>query len=432
MTETNKPGTQITKLLELAQADPRLLQELERFRRTLVVMFSDIQGSTVYFEKHGDAAGLLMVHQCNDTVRRLVEKHCGTVIKTIGDGTMATFPEPRSAVEAAIEIQRALEEFGAARAEAERIALRIGMHYGAGIVRSNDVFGDVVNMASRVESVAKPGQIVLSEEIYEQVRLCDFTIRELGRFSLKGKTGERTLFRVIWNQVQGAPTQFLVGPPDLSAAAPLAFKLQLVSKGGSAGAEYPVESELAIELSTEGTLVVSKDFHSSSLRARVFLQNQALFVEERSAVGEGVFLRLANPYVLEHQDIFLVGQQVFRYEEKPEASSSMTQLGIGLEQIDLAARDAAELVRTDASGNTTGRYPLNLPEVHMGRTRGTYVFPDDNLMSRSHVRIFERGEDFLLEDVGSRNGTFVKVRGKTPLLSGSALLIAGQLLRVIH
>ena len=432
MTETNKTGTQVAKLLELAQADPRLLQELERFRRTLVVMFSDIQGSTVYFEKHGDAAGLLMVHQCNDTIRRLVEKHGGSVVKTIGDGSMATFPEPRGAVEAAMEIQTALAEAGAARAEAERIALRIGMHYGTGIVRTNDVFGDVVNMASRVESVAKPGQIVVSEEICEQVRPCGFTIRELGRFTLKGKTGERTLFRVIWNQVQGTATEYWAGPPDPSAATPLSFKLQLVGKDGSGGAEYPVESELAIELSTQGTLAVSKDFGSSSLRARVFLQDRALFVEERSAAGEGVFLRLTNPHVLEHQDIFLVGQQVFRYEEKPEASTSLTQLGVGLEEIDLGARDAAELVRSDATGNPRGRYPLNLPEVKLGRTRGTYVFPDDNLMSRAHVRIFQRGEDFLLEDVGSRNGTFVKVRGRAPLPSGSALLIAGQLLRVIH
>src|SRR5271157_3170925 len=127
MTETNKPGTRVAKLLELAQADPRRLQELERFRLTLVVMFSDIQGSTAYFEKYGDAAGLFMVHQCNDAIRRRVEKHGGTVIKTIGDGTMATFPEPKNAVEASIKIQTELNELSAARKELERIALRIGM-----------------------------------------------------------------------------------------------------------------------------------------------------------------------------------------------------------------------------------------------------------------------------------------------------------------
>src|SRR6202008_2104898 len=230
-------------------------------------MFSNIKGSTAYFEKHGDAAGLFMVHQCNDTIRRLVEKHGGTVVKTIGDGTMATFPEPRSAVKSAIEIQRALAELGAARAEPERIALRIGMHYGTGIVRTNDIFGDVVNMASRVESVAAPGQIVVSEEIYEQVREGSFIIHELGRFPLKGKAGERTLFRVFWDQVEGAPA---VAPPELPVAALPDLKLQLVHKDGSGGTEYPVQFEVAVGLSTEGNLVVSHDFHFlSSVCARV-------------------------------------------------------------------------------------------------------------------------------------------------------------------
>lgn len=434
MTETNKPGIRVTKLLELAQTDPTRLQELEQFRRTLVVMFSDIQGSTAYFEKYGDAAGLFMVHQCNDSIRRLVEKHGGTVVKTIGDGTMATFPEPKNAVEAAIDIQTAMTELAAARPELERIALRIGMHYGTGIVRTNDIFGDVVNMASRVESVAAPGQIVLSEEIYEKVRDGGFTIRELGRFTLKGKTGERTLFRVIWNVVQGVPTDYGVGSPDPGEASSAGFKLQLIQKDGTGGAEYTVKSELGIGLTKEHTLVVSEDLQSSSMCARVFVQDEALFVEGRSAAGEGVFLRLASAYVLEHQDIFLAGQQVFRYEEKPEASSSSTDhlTGTVAGSSENAFRDAAELAGTDAKGNPTGRYPLKGQEVQLGRTKGTYVFPDDNLMSRAHIRILQRGEDYVLEDVGSRNGTFVKVRGKTSFPSGSALLIAGHLLRAVH
>ena len=431
MNEANNSGIlRITRLLELAQSDPSLLQELDRYRRTLVVMFSDIQGSTAYFEKHGDGAGLFMVHRCNEMIRRLVEKYGGTVIKTIGDGTMATFPEAKGAVEAAIEIQIALNDLAAAHSEAERIALRIGLHYGTGIVRTNDVFGDVVNMASRVESVAAAGQIVISQEVYEKVRECNFTIHELGRFSLKGKTGERTLFRIVWDQAQGVPTW--AGAPDLSVATSPNFKLQVVHKDRSAGEEYPVQSELAVGWSGNGALIVSNNFDNTPFGARVFVQEGALFVEARSATGESVFLRLASSHVLEHQDIFLVGRQIFRYEERPEATTSLTDIGTSLAEIDLVARDAAELVRIDAKGNTAERYPLNAAEVQIGRTRGTYVFPEDNLMSRAHVRISQRGEDFVLEDAGSRNGTFVKVRGKTPLASGSALLIAGQLLRVLQ
>ena len=372
-----------------------------------------------------------MVHQCNDTIRRLVQKHGGAVIKTIGDGTMASFPEPKSSVEAAIEIQKAFTDLAATRPEPERIALRIGMHYGSGIVRTHDIFGDVVNMASRVESVAAPGQIVLSEEIYEQVRECGFTIRELGRFTLKGKAGERTLFRVLWNEAQSVATDCGVGSLDPCLPASSGFKLQLIHKDGTAGTEYPVSSELAIGLSKEHTLVVSGDFQSPSVCARVFVQDEALFVEERGSQAEGVFLRLASAYVLEHQDIFLAGQQMFRYAEMPGPSSSSTAISTD-PSANADAADTAELLRTDARGNLTGRYPLKGPEVRVGRAQGTYVFPDDNLMSRAHIRILRRGEDYVLDDLGSRNGTFVKVRGKVPFPLGSALLIAGQILKAIQ
>lgn len=164
--------------------------------------------------------------------------------------------------------------------------------------------------------------------------------------------------------------------------------------------------------------------------ARVFVQDKALLVEGRSAVGEGVFLRLASAYVLEQQDTVVAGEQIFHYQEtpsdKPETAVPSTELA------DIKPAVAAELVRADAKGNPTGRYPRNVPDVRLGRTRGTYVFPDGNLMSPAHIRILQRGEDFVLEDVSSRNGTFVKVRGKTPLSSGCSPLIAGQLLRVIH
>src|ERR1035437_1117900 len=81
-----EPGSGIAKLLDLAREDPTCIEKLEKLRRTITVMFTDIQGSTAYFEKYGDAAGLVMVHHCNDALRRIVQDHRGRVIKNIGDG----------------------------------------------------------------------------------------------------------------------------------------------------------------------------------------------------------------------------------------------------------------------------------------------------------------------------------------------------------
>jgi class 3 adenylate cyclase len=418
----------VTKILLRAQDDANALLELEQFRRTLVVMFSDIQGSTAYFEKHGDAAGLFMVRQCNDTIRQLVEKYGGTVIKTIGDGSMATFPEARNAVQTAIEIQNALAHSSNAASEEDRVAVRIGMHYGTGIVGTNDVFGDVVNVAARVESVAKPRQIVLSEEVYEQVRECGFNILRLGRFALKGKTGERTLFRVKLDQDQDTNAD-----SGVEAAAPVSshvFKLQALTRGGDVAAEYTVHAELGIQVLADGKLNFCSDLHPAPLCARVFVEGEQLFIEQVETQGVGIFVRLSGAHVLEDRDILVAGKQTFRYEENHPATSWANETATVAVADLLPPANAATLTRIESGGKSISRYPLSAMQVQFGRTRGDHVFAEDNLMSRAHMKISQRGEDFVVEDLGSRNGTFVKVSRKTPLAAGSVLIISGQLLKV--
>ena len=65
--------------MQSSKAQEELLAQLEKFRRTIIVMFTDIKGSTAYFEKYGDVAGLMMVHQCNDMLRQIVESHGGHI-----------------------------------------------------------------------------------------------------------------------------------------------------------------------------------------------------------------------------------------------------------------------------------------------------------------------------------------------------------------
>src|SRR5213082_1891286 len=163
------PANSVTQIMQSSRGQNELLAELEKFRRAITVMFTDIKGSTAYFEKYGDVAGLMMVHQCNDSLRQIVENHGGRVVKTIGDAIMATFEDCKESVLASIEMQKALIDFNAPKPEQDHVFIRIGLNYGQGIVKSNDVFGDVVNVASRVESVALPEQIVISDSVNQQV-----------------------------------------------------------------------------------------------------------------------------------------------------------------------------------------------------------------------------------------------------------------------
>jgi pSer/pThr/pTyr-binding forkhead associated (FHA) protein len=102
-----------------------------------------------------------------------------------------------------------------------------------------------------------------------------------------------------------------------------------------------------------------------------------------------------------------------------------------MDMSELLKEPVAEFVRLTPEGNEDGaRFPLNHQEITWGRNKGTYVFPEDGFMSRSHAKLYQRGDSFFLEDLGSRNGTFVKVREKAPVPVGATVLMGGQLLKV--
>lgn len=431
-----QPANSVTQIMQSSRTQEELLAELEKFRRTVTVMFTDIKGSTAYFEKYGDVAGLMMVHQCNDMLRQVVEKHAGRVVKYIGDAIMAVFEDPRESVLAAIEMENAMGPFNAPRPEADHVFIRIGLNYGVGIVKSNDVFGDVVNVASRVESVASPEQIVISDTLNQQVcRLPDFKIQHLGRYQLKGKEEERDLFEVVWTDKKSPQANVshtvVLGGPKFHVVEPK-FKLQHIRKDGSMGAEYAMK---------DGKLTVGRqgcdasfatDPHLAPQHARFYVDRGQLMVEDISQ-GAGIFVRLVATYTLQGGDIVMMGRQVFQFHEKAEAVTRAAATGTTMVDMSTILNEpVAEFiaVRPDGSLDVGVRYPFNDQEVTWGRNKGTYVFPDDGFMSRAHAKVYQRGENFFLEDTGSRNGTFVKVRGNAPLPVGAIVLVGGQLLKV--
>jgi len=424
MTETESG---IGKLLDLARGDRKYLANLDKLRRNIVVMFTDIQGSTAYFEKHGDSAGLLMVHQCNEALRTIVDGHGGRVIKTIGDGMLATFEDCGRSVEAGIKMQHRLREISNSQPETDRVAIRIGIHYDTGIVRSHDVFGDVVNVASRIESVAQPRQIAISETLYERVLDLGFQVRKIGRFLLKGKKSERTLYEILWNQSQLKDFGDALSEQRQVAS----FRLQEIDSLGAVKTEHAILDSLTIGRS-EGDIKFPLDRGLTPVNARIFIDDGQLFIKDLSEGANSIFLRVAGGYTLQSQDIILMGRQEFQFREISGAMSVAAGMGIPFAEVTRTlAEPVAELLRLHPKGSAPARFPLSLEQVYFGRVKGTYTFPEDKLMSRSHARVVQRAEDFIVEDLGSRNGTFVKVRGTAPLAANGTILLGDQLLRII-
>jgi class 3 adenylate cyclase len=147
-----------------------------KMTREIAVLFTDIRGSTTFFKIHGDIAGRLMMQRHYDMLFPLIEDHEGTIIKTVGDSIMATFNDLPQAVTAAIAMQRRLAEYNAHQSNEDPIRIRIGINYGKGIIEENDVFGNVVNVASKLVSLGESEQILVSESVHAKLKSTpDFT-----------------------------------------------------------------------------------------------------------------------------------------------------------------------------------------------------------------------------------------------------------------
>ena len=150
----------------------------ESSRQLAAIMFTDIVGYTALMGTDSKKA-LELVRQSKDIQMPLVEKHNGKWLKEMGDGAMAQFSTALDAVNCALEIQRT------SRADFEA-DLRIGINLGDITIENNDIYGDGVNVAARLESVADPGGIYISESIEKAIRgQSDVQAKYLGEFNLK-------------------------------------------------------------------------------------------------------------------------------------------------------------------------------------------------------------------------------------------------------
>ena len=193
------PDTQdISKLLAQREALEKAVKD--KFQRVLTVMFTDLKGSTAIAESAGDIAVRAMLRNYHDLVAESVTAHGGTLVKTIGDGSLSHFEDALAACRAAAAIQRGMEKMNLAKTHKSLLLARIGMHTGECLLEKNDVFGDVVNTASRFESSANPGEIFISEDTYNAISdKSEFYSRFDREVTLKGKSQPFKGYIVFWD-----------------------------------------------------------------------------------------------------------------------------------------------------------------------------------------------------------------------------------------
>jgi adenylate cyclase len=166
-------------------------------RRLAAVMFTDIVGYSALSQKNEKLA-LELLEDHRLLLRPQFQKYNGKEIKTIGDAFLVEFQSAVEAVECAIVIQKELQASSALLPPEKRIQVRIGIHVGDIVHREGDIYGDGVNIASRIQPLAEPGGICLSEQVVDQVRnKIKAPIVSLGIHSLKNIEDPQKIFYVV-------------------------------------------------------------------------------------------------------------------------------------------------------------------------------------------------------------------------------------------
>jgi adenylate cyclase len=173
-------------------------------RKLAAIMFTDIVGfSRQMGADEARMLRLLDVH--NQLIQQAVSAHHGHVIKTIGDAFLVDFPSVVQAVQCAQEIQSQFRIHNAEQDKAEQIHVRIGIHSGDIVQRDGDVFGDGVNIASRLQTLAEPDTIYISQKVYEEVaKKIDLgTVVSLGRPKLKNIAERFAVYALLQQPPKG-------------------------------------------------------------------------------------------------------------------------------------------------------------------------------------------------------------------------------------
>jgi class 3 adenylate cyclase len=261
----------------------------------LAILFSRISGAAGLYESLGNDHAAARVGEAQAGLGAAVEKFAGTVVKTVGEELIARFDTADQALQAASAMQVWM------RAQADGLALQVGFTYGPVIRDKADVFGDTVNLAARIASLANPRQVLTTRQAVDRLApMLRSSCRSLYTTTVKGKSEKIAVYEVLWHQDKGTT---VVGDPG-EEAAPATLVLRYRGKTWNLD-----ESRDSISLGRDPTneIVVSGD-KVSRMHARFFLRQGKFVVADQSANGTYVRMQHRAEILLHREEFVLLGR----------------------------------------------------------------------------------------------------------------------------
>ena len=276
----------------------------------IAILFADVSGSTQLFEILGDATARVKVSECLDTLTEVTKNYNGTVIKTIGDEIMCTFPTADDAANASIEMhEELLDDVTEGVSDSVELKIRVGFHFGPAIMEGGDVFGDAVNVAARMAAQAKGGQIITTQS---SVDLLAPMLRAASRFvdraPIKGKKEEIEIYEIIWQEEDVTKMATGMMSEDMKPEVKLRVRY-----GDSDIVLNKERSSLVMGRSNTCDLPINEKL-ASRQHVRIEMRREKFFIIDQSTNGTHVLIDNAE-------------EEFLRREEMPLQASGKISLG---------------------------------------------------------------------------------------------------------
>jgi TolB-like protein/class 3 adenylate cyclase len=227
-------------------------------------MAADVAGYSRLMHDDEEATHARLTALLTDVVDPAIAEHGGRIVKHTGDGFLAEFPSAVEAVRAATYFQNSIRDLTVDDAEDRRLAFRVGINIGDVIVEAHDIFGDGVNIAARLEGIAKPGGICISSAAYDQVRgKVDINVVDLGEQNLKNIARPVRVYAVVRDGSISGPRQAYAMPTSSSTPRLSIVVLPFANISGDPEQEYFVDGvteSLTTDLSRiAGSFVIARN-----------------------------------------------------------------------------------------------------------------------------------------------------------------------------
>jgi adenylate cyclase len=243
------------------------------------VLFADVCDSTALYESLGDAPALGLINTLFEKLGAITSTHDGAVIKTLGDALICQFNDADKAFRAACDMQTAAASLKPR--SAPRFAIKVAFIYGPVVVKGNDVFGDTVNVCSRLNTLGSPEQVLTTQQTVDALSPgLRVRCRQLYPLKVKGKAEQVMVHDVLWRLDPDITERDLPARPTPAKGAVAVLK---ISYGGESFTVGPAQEVLIGR--DKGNDIIIESTRASRVHARIFGRDGNFVIADQSSNG---------------------------------------------------------------------------------------------------------------------------------------------------